>query len=107
MDGRVTGRVRSSCALSVQGDKEPASSHPLHRAGPQPLQVSGSRLPQVLQEGQSAALPHQVLPLGPAAGPRPGSGTTEVSPDPPAGPERPAGLLFNQLDVLQEEEVVF
>lgn len=48
---------------SVQSDQEPASSHPLHRAGPQPLQVPCGGLHQVLQEGQPAALPHQVLPL--------------------------------------------
>lgn len=58
------------CSCSLQGDKEPASSYSVHRVGPQPLQVSGCRLLQVLQEGQPAALPHQVLPLRAAPGQR-------------------------------------
>ena len=64
----VTSLASPLSSLSVQGDKEPASSYSLHRAGPQPLQVSGGGLHQVVQEGQPAALPHQVLPLRPAAG---------------------------------------
>lgn len=48
---------------SVPGHQKPAPAHPVDRVGPQPLQVQGGGLPEVLPQGVAAALPHEVLPL--------------------------------------------
>lgn len=49
-------------ASSVQSDQKPASARPVHQPRPQPVQVQRPWVHQVFPEGQTAALPHEILP---------------------------------------------